>query len=182
MHMAAPTYYTADMVRAFPEDGNRYEVVYGELLVTPAPRPWHEVVQGRLYVALVDYLRAEPVGHVFGSRSDLSWREDVLVSPDLFVVTLEQARTLKWAEMQDYLLVVEVLSPSSTRFDRFTKRRLYQDKGVLAYWVVDPDARVVEMWSPGSQLPVVERECLSWHPHGATAPFVLGLAELFRPI
>jgi Uma2 family endonuclease len=56
--MAAPTYYTADMVRELPEDGNRYEVVYGELLVTPAPRPWHEVVQGRLYVALVDYLRA----------------------------------------------------------------------------------------------------------------------------
>ena len=46
--MAAPIYHTADMVRAMPDDGNRYEVVYGELLVTPAPRPWHQVVVQRL--------------------------------------------------------------------------------------------------------------------------------------
>jgi hypothetical protein len=45
MGMAVPIYYTADMVRALPEDGNRYEVVYGELVVTPAPRPWHEFMQ-----------------------------------------------------------------------------------------------------------------------------------------
>jgi hypothetical protein len=45
MGMAAPIYYTADMVRAMPEDRNRYEVVYGELVVTPAPRPWHEIIQ-----------------------------------------------------------------------------------------------------------------------------------------
>ncbi len=44
MGMAAPVYYTADMVRAMPDDGNRYEVVYGELLVTPSPRPWHQIV------------------------------------------------------------------------------------------------------------------------------------------
>jgi Uma2 family endonuclease len=151
-------------------------------LVTPAPRAWHEEVQGRLFEALRAYLRTQRVGHAFGSRSDLSWREDVLVSPDLFVVTLEQARTLKWAEMQDYLLVIEVVSSSSTRFDRFTKRCLYQDKRVPAYWVVNPDARVVEMWSADSQFPTLEQERVQWHPRGASAPFVLELAELFRPI
>ncbi len=52
MGMAAPTYWTADMVRALPEDGNRYEVVYGELLVTPSPRMWHEVLIHRLFGAL----------------------------------------------------------------------------------------------------------------------------------
>jgi hypothetical protein len=52
MGMVAPIYYTAEMVRALPEDGNRYEVVHGELLVTPARRPWHEVIVGRLYGAL----------------------------------------------------------------------------------------------------------------------------------
>jgi Uma2 family endonuclease len=54
--MAAPIYYTADMVRTLPEDGNRYEVVYGELVVTPGPRPWHEVIQVRLMLALETYL------------------------------------------------------------------------------------------------------------------------------
>jgi Uma2 family endonuclease len=55
-------YYTADMVRAMPDDGNRYEVVYGELLVTPAPRPWHQIFVHRLSLAIELYLRAEPVG------------------------------------------------------------------------------------------------------------------------
>lgn len=98
MGMAAPIYYTADMVRALPDDGNRYEVVYGELLVTPAPRPWHEIVQRRLMYALETYLRVHPVGEVLGSRADISWSPDTLVSPDVFVVPLDQVRTLDWAK------------------------------------------------------------------------------------
>jgi Uma2 family endonuclease len=95
MGMAAPIYYTADMVRALPEDGNRYEVVYGELLVTAAPRMWHEIVQRRLMFALDAYLREHPIGEVLGSRGDISWGPDVLVSPDVFVVPLEQVRTME---------------------------------------------------------------------------------------
>src|SRR5688572_30271626 len=64
MGMAAPTYYTADQVRALPDDGNRYEVVHGELLVTPAPRVLHQEVIRRLLVRLSLYLDTEPVGHV----------------------------------------------------------------------------------------------------------------------
>ena len=125
MGMAAPLYYTADMVRALPDDGNRYEVVYGELLVTPAPTAWHEVLQVRLLSALDHYLQGHQCGVVLGSRADISWGTDVLVSPDVFVVPLEQARTLDWARMRDLLLVAEILSPSSVRHDRFIKRRRY---------------------------------------------------------
>jgi hypothetical protein len=64
MGMAAPVYYTAEMVRAMPDDGNRYEVVYGELLVTPAPRVWHQVVVQRLSLPIGQYLEKEPVGIV----------------------------------------------------------------------------------------------------------------------
>ena len=182
MGMAAPIYYTADMVRALPEDGNRYEVVYGELLVTPAPRPWHEIVQGRILVGLANYLRHSPVGEVFGSRGDISWGPDVLVSPDVFVVTLEQARTLEWSRMQDLLLVAEVLSPSSARHDRFIKRRRYQEAGIPLYWIVDADERHAEVWTPADSLPRIEHERLTWHPSGAAEPFSLPLAELFRPV
>ena len=73
MGMAAPIYYTADMVRAMPDDGNRYEVVYGELLVTPAPRPWHQVLVHRLSLALGLYLRSYPVGVLMTSPADISW-------------------------------------------------------------------------------------------------------------
>ncbi len=183
MGMAAPAYYTADMVRAMPDDGNIYEVVHGELLVTPAPRLWHEEVAGRLFETVRAYLRQHPVGLAIGSRSDLSWGlRDVLVSPDLFVVPLDEARRLHWLTLRTVLLAAEVLSPSSIRADRFTKRRLYQERGVPAYWVIDPEERFAEIWRPDDDFPRIERRALSWAPVEASAPFTLVLAELFRPI
>jgi Uma2 family endonuclease len=178
----AVTYYTADMVRALPDDGRRYEVVHGELLVTPAPRTWHQEIVGRLYEMLRAYLRRAPLGHVLMSPADISWSDDTLVQPDLFVVPLEDARTLDWARMKTLLLAVEVLSPSSARADRFTKRRLYQEVGIPTYWIVDPDARCVEVWTPDAAFPSVEHERVRWTPEGAGEPLVVELADLFRPI
>ncbi|HEX5386188.1 MAG TPA: Uma2 family endonuclease [Gemmatimonadales bacterium] len=107
-------YYTADMVREMPDDGNRYELVYGELLVSPAPRGRHRFAAGELFGALREFLRAHPVGYPIMSPADISWgRDDVLVQPDVFVVPLEQARTLEWTAVRDLLLVAEVLSPSN---------------------------------------------------------------------
>ncbi|HUK22835.1 MAG TPA: Uma2 family endonuclease [Gemmatimonadales bacterium] len=180
--MAVPIYHTADMVRALPDDGNRYEVVHGELLVTPAPRGWHQELCGRLYYWLRTYLERHPVGHVFASPADISWGPDVLVQPDAFVTTLEQARTMDWSRVQDLLLVVEVLSPSTSRADRFTKRRLYQEQRIALYWVVDPNQQVVEVWTPDAQFPTVEREAVYWQPSGAPEPFLIRLEDLFRPI
>jgi Uma2 family endonuclease len=182
MGMAAPIYYTADMVRALPDDGNRYEVVHGELLVTPAPRLWHQELSGRLHVSLHRYLEREKIGLVLSSPADISWGRDVLVQPDVFVVPLEEARLQDWAKIRHLLLAAEVLSPSSTRADRFTKRRLYQERGVPEYWMVDGDARLVEVWHPEAEFPVIERDRLTWSPSGAARPFTLQLSRLFRPI
>jgi Uma2 family endonuclease len=106
----------------------------------------------------------------------------VLVQPDLFVVPIEELRTLDWARLQHLALAVEVLSPSTARADRFTKRRLYQDMGIPTYWVVDADAHVVEVWTPEAALPRVERERVEWIPASATEPLVLSVPELFRPV
>ena len=183
MGMAAPIYYTADMVRALPADGNKYETVYGELLVTPAPRPWHEVVVRRLTFALTQYTRRYPVGFVFGGPGDITWgRTDVLVQPDVVVVPLDEVLTLDWDRMRGLLLVAEVLSPSSLKADRFTKRRRYQDAGVPLYWAVDADDRSVEIWTPADHFPAVEHAELVWHPPGVPEPFKLSLEELFQPV
>jgi Uma2 family endonuclease len=182
MGMAAPTYYTADLVRAIPDDGKRYETVHGELLVTPAPRPWHQVVVQRLTAALDRHLAANLVGQLFASPADISWGADSLVQPDVFVVDLAEARTLDWSRMQHLLLAIEVLSPSTARADRFTKRRLYQEVGIPTYWVVDPDGRQVEVWAQDAAFPTLERERLTWRPEGTGEAFVLELSELFRPI
>ncbi|HEX5386186.1 MAG TPA: Uma2 family endonuclease [Gemmatimonadales bacterium] len=180
--MADPIYYTADMVRALPDDGKRYEVVYGELLVTPAPRAWHQELAVRLTVALKTYLQGTRVGHVMMSPADISWAPDVLVQPDVFVVDFEQARTLDWTRMRDVLLVAEVLSPSTARSDRFLKRRRYQEAGIPLYWVIDGDEHQVEVWTPADSFPTFERERLVWQPPGADRPLLLSLAELFQPL
>ena len=180
MGMAAPVYYTADMVRALPDDGNRYEVVYGELLVTPAPRVWHQVLVQRLTFAIEFYLRREPVGLVLNSPADISWGRDVLVQPDVFVAESAEVRTLTWSRVQTLLLVAEVLSPSTARGDRTLKRLRYREAGVPLYWLVDGDERSVEVWTPADDFPAIERERLVWRAPGAREPFTLSLEELFR--
>lgn len=183
MGMAASIdFYTADMVRAIPGDGNWYETVHGELLVSPGPRGWHQEMVARLFVALRNYLESERVGHAFSSPADISWGPDILVQPDVFVVSLEQARTMDWSRMQDLRLTIEVLSPGSTRADRFTKRRLYQEVGVPLYWLIDGDACSVEIWRPANRFPEVEREQIRWMPDCALEPFEVKLADLFRPL
>ena len=182
MGMAAPLYYSAEMVRALPDDGNRYETVHGELLVTPAPRAWHQEVLVRVMVQLREYVERNRCGHVFASLADISWGPDVLVQPDMFVVDREQARSMDWSQMNNLLLTIEVLSPSTARYDRFTKRRLYQEVGIPFYWIVDPDQKVVEVWTPETQFPTVERETVNWQPEGVEEEFVLELKELFKPL
>jgi Uma2 family endonuclease len=128
--MAVPTYWTAEMVRQLLDDGNRYEVVYGELLVTPAPRFDHQLLVSRLVIALARYLEREPVGIVLTSPADISWGRDVLVQPDVFIVSPEEARAREWSRIRSLLLVAEVLSPRTAQADRFAKRRRYQEAGV----------------------------------------------------
>ncbi|HEX5438905.1 MAG TPA: Uma2 family endonuclease [Gemmatimonadaceae bacterium] len=187
MGMAAPLdFYTADMVRELnersPWNGPRYETVHGELLVSPAPRMAHQEVVGDIYYALRLYLDREPASRAFMSPADVSWGlPDVLTQPDVFVIPTEETESGDWKRIRHLLLAIEVLSPSSVRADRFTKRQLYVAQGTPAYWVVDADARMVEVWMPGDHLPHVERERLAWQPRGASTPFALSLADLFGP-
>jgi Uma2 family endonuclease len=139
-------------------------------------------VAKRLLVTLDQYLSRQPAGHVLASPADISWSADTLVQPDVLVVPLDQARTLDWRQMQTLLLAVEVLSPSTARADRFTKRRLYQEVGVPTYWIVDPERRCVEVWTPEAAFPSIEWKAVSWQPAGADEALTLRLEELFRPL
>ena len=118
----------------------------------------------------------------FTSPADISWGLDVLLQPDVFVVPVEQARALEWSGIRDLMLVAEVLSASTPRHDRFTKRRRYQEAGVPLYWIVDGETRQVEVWTPGDALPRIERGRLVWQPERAAGLFTLPLRELFRAI
>jgi Uma2 family endonuclease len=181
MGMAAPLFYSAEMVRALPDDGNRYETVHGELLVTPAPRYVHQHVVTELVVRLHRYLERNPIGRVVTSPADISWAPDVLVQPDVFVAAIDEARTFEWTRIRTLLLAAEVLSPSTARYDRFTKRRVYQEFGVSRYWIVDIESRAAEIWTPDATTPQIERQQLVWHPQGTAERLVIPLNDILPP-
>jgi Uma2 family endonuclease len=182
--------WTADMVRALPDDGNRYEVIDGVLLVTPSPGFPHQTVGGQLHGLLWTYLRE--IGRertLFYSPADISWNPDTLAQPDLFVVHPRELSG-EWKAIQTLLLAIEIVSPSSRRTDYMRKRELYQRYGVREYWIVDPKRGHVEVWHPGDKTPVVVTATLTWRPdpalipsgHAVPKPLALDLTDLFRDL
>jgi Uma2 family endonuclease len=181
MPMPLVSYFTAADVRALPDDGNRYETVHGELLVTPAPGGFHQLTLMRLIEVLAPYLRASGLEQLLASPADISWSDDTLVQPDLFVADLAVfKRSGRWVDVRTLYLAIEIVSPTSARSDRFTKRRLYQEQRIPEYWVVDIDQRHVEVWTPDALFPVIERERLVWRHSSLTADCVVDLITLFR--
>jgi Uma2 family endonuclease len=166
------------MVRALPDDGKRYEVVHGELLVTPAPRALHQEVVGNLHFDLMLACRRSGRHRVLLSPADISWDPDTLVQPDVFIVPADEAKTRDWTKMRTLVLVAEVLSPSTARQDREQKRRLYQAHGVGTLWIVDPELRRVEVWTPEAHFPVIETERVVWDPRDGGEPVVVELSNV----
>jgi Uma2 family endonuclease len=160
----------------------RYELVDGELLVTPSPSWTHQRAVSLLLSALHEYLKRQPLGRASTSPFDVELAPESVVQPDVFVVPVHEARRLL-TEMPARELVVaaEVLSPSSGRHDRVTKRPHYQ-RHVPEYWIVDLDARLFERWRPGDERPEILTEMLEWYPTGATEPFRLDLIRYFAEV
>jgi Uma2 family endonuclease len=171
-------YVSADDVRAMPDDGNRYEVVWGELLVSPSPRPAHQRIVLRLATVLARYGDAHGDLEAICSPADISWSADTLVQPDVFVVPRAELARNRWDAVRTLLLVIEVLSPSTLRHDRFTKRRLYQVQRIPTVWLVDAEAACVEVWTPDDTLPTVVRDTLTWQAPGVSAVRRLEVAAL----
>lgn len=178
-----PHYWTAAEVRELPDDGNRYECIDGELLVTPSPRGLHQVAVREVAFALHDYLRGQKVGELLWSPADIELQPTTLVQPDVFVSrSHDGSRVRDWKDIANLLLAVEVLSPSTARYDRVVKRNFYQRAGVEQYWIVDLDARLIERWLPDAVSPEILSEELTWNPPGASEPLKLNLLALFAEI
>jgi Uma2 family endonuclease len=175
--------WTAEMVRALPEDGNRYEVVDGELLVTPAPTYRHQAIMLELLRRLDEYLRSSDRAAVLFSPADIEFEARTLVQPDLFVYPLTPGvKPRDWSDIERLLLVIEVLSPSTARYDRHVKRRRYQRQGVPEYWIVDCDARLIERWRPADERPEILVDEISWQPEGAAEALAIDLPAFFAGV
>lgn len=181
MPLAVPR-YTAEEVRHFPDDRLRYEVIRGELFVTPAPGRPHQRAVRELCSALHAYVHEHGLGEALPAPFEVEFTEDSAVQPDV-LATLEHGERLTLKRLYGPpALVVEVVSYSSKRTDRLQKRALYQEEGVPEYWVVDTDARHVERWRPGSTNPEIVTQTLAWHPVASVPPLSIDLERLFRVV
>ncbi len=168
--------WTLDELHALPNDGNKYEVIRGELFVTPAPTTTHENVSVRLTRILDRYVEGEGLGFVYRPRAVLQF-EDSEVEPDL-MVRHEPPDGSPWDTAPIPSLIVEVFSPRTKRRDEHQKRDLYMDAGVGEYWMVDPVKRAIIVIRRG-QTNVVVTDEMSWHPAGASTPLVFALTRVF---
>ena len=161
--------------------GERWELVDGEVLVTPSPHWMHQRIIAQLFLSIATYVRQHGLGETFPSPLDVKLEPRLVLQPDLLVVPAGELRR-RSDIVRRLLLAVEVLSPSSARHDRVTKRPRYQRNRVPEYWIVDDLSQTVERWTPDDERPELVAEQLVWHPSAASEPFVLDLVSFFANV
>jgi Uma2 family endonuclease len=177
------TDWTADMLDDLPNDGSRYEVIDGELFVTPAPANVHQRAVGELYALLLPYAKRVGVDLLL-APADVKFSERTQVQPDLFATPCmpDGRRPDRFTDVGVLFLAAEVLSPSTRRTDRQNKRTLYQDENVADYWIVDTDARTIEHWTPRAVEPEIRADVIEWQPVLGHVPLAIDVPAYFREV
>jgi Uma2 family endonuclease len=147
MAVRAKKVWTYDDLLRMPEprDGKRYEILDGELVVSPSPATRHQHVSGQVIRALMREIQDTGRGLAFHAPLDVVLSRTRVVIPDHVAV---RADRLAIVERRGIFgppdLVTEILSPANRRYDRSRKRRLYANAGIPEYWILDPDANTIE--------------------------------------
>src|SRR5580704_12186241 len=143
-----PPLTIADL-EATPDDGNRYELIEGELYVSTSPSYFHQYILGNIYTAFRDYLGSNRIGKVTLGVGVI-FDDFNGVIPDLVYFSHERGKHILKGERFCGApeIVIEILSPGSSneRRDRHVKRTLYSTRGVDEYWIVDPESRSIEVY------------------------------------
>jgi Uma2 family endonuclease len=146
MRAVHPT-LTYTELRLMPDDGKRYELIDGEVFVSPSPSEKHQRASGRLFLSMGGHVVRHDLGRVYYAPFDVVFGEKTALQPDLLFVSKARLGIIG----SEYIigapdLVVEILSPSRPAYDRVTKLEQYAFYGVAEYWIVDPIAESVEIY------------------------------------
>ena len=130
-----------------PNDRNRYEILEGELTATPAPSTKHQSVSANLFKLLSRHIDNRNLGKLLYAPIDLILASTSVLQPDLVFVAKDRQRIITDKAIEGVPdLVIEILSPSTSRTDRVTKAQIYARHSVPAYWIVDPDEELIEIY------------------------------------
>ena len=186
MQTESLTRLTYEDFLAFPEDGQRHELIGGAHVVSPSPVTQHQRASFRLSGAFHDYFRRHRVGEAFAAPFDVVLSNFDVVEPDLLVVLADQHEIVTAQHVRGApAIVVEILSPATRCRDEGLKRRLYERSGVQEYWLVDVECRAVTAWarSPEGDLAwmaLLRRADCAVLTSPLLPEFALSLEELFR--
>ena len=175
----------AEFARLPSEGSTRYEVIHGELAVTPAPTGRHQLVVAHLVRILGTFVHDHTLGEVLPSPIDVLFGESDYFEPDVVFIRMDRTHLIGDRGIEGPPdLVVEILSPSTAHRDRGIKLERYRHFGVPEYWIVDPDARTVEVWplDQRAQTPDVLREgsILRWTPVSGGPTLQVSVGEILR--
>lgn len=166
-----------------PDDGNRYEVIAGEVHMTPSPRPLHQEVIMKLGHELRSFADRHRLGWVVQGPIDVLLGEEDYLVPDIAFVRRERMGIVTDRGIEGPPeLVVEVLSDSTSRRDRGIKRERYALFGVQQYWVVDARAQQIEAYrmlvDPATA--EVVRDVLKWRLHPSAPELTISVPEVVK--
>lgn len=141
---------TYDDLKQMPQDGNRYEIIDGEPIVSPAPSLIHAEIVARLFVLIREFvLNHHRGGRVLMAPVDVRLSPPRMVEPDIVYVSAERRHIMADPALIEGApdLVVEVLSPSNRSYDEQVKYRVYAEAGVREYWLADPELQTLTIFS-----------------------------------
>ncbi len=147
-YQSPPKKFTYRDYLELPEDGKRYEVINGELIMTPAPLTIHQKITTEIVLALGNYVKKNNLGTVLTAPVDVVLSDINVLQPDILFVSNERKEIITEKNISGAPdLVIEILSPSTAYYDLFDKKELYERFGVKEYWIVDPMRKWIEVYN-----------------------------------
>jgi len=147
--VATKTKLTYADYETFPDDGNRYEIIDGEVVVSPSPFEPHQIAVGEVYVAILLHIRERKLGRVYTAPFEIVLGPHDVFQPDVLYISRERLTIVdargRVRGAPD--LCVEILSSSTRNIDRIVKFQQYAHFGIAEYWIVDTDLRTVEVYA-----------------------------------
>lgn len=139
--------YTYQDYLELPDDGNRYEIIEGELVMPPAPYTIHQEIKGNIYFEMRKFINETKPGKIYDAPTDVVLSDINVVQPDILFISKENLQIITLKNIKGVPdLIVEIISPSTEYYDLFAKKETYERSGVKEYWLVDPQAQWVEIY------------------------------------
>lgn len=138
--------YTYEDYLKTPDD-KRYELINGELLMTPSPIPNHQRISGKLEFILRKFITENNLGEVFDAPCDVYLDNENVVQPDILFISKDRLGIIGEKNIQGAPdLAIEIISENSVYRDIVQKKRLYARFGVKEYWIVIPEEKEIEVY------------------------------------